>query len=225
MKIIIFTLSILVVACKHDSSSIIINKERIGYVKNVLILGNSIVRHAPLPEIGWNNNWGMAASSIDSDFVHIFKRKLSEHNATLLYENYAEFEGAYWKYDYKKFDTVAQFKPDLIIMRLAENVNDSLAIPNDFIKYYDSALHRIDPGNTAIKIICNGWWKNKNVNRLLKEYAEVKNYTFLDHSSLYSNSTIALGEYKNVAIEQHPNNRGMRLIAESIWGAIKDYFK
>jgi hypothetical protein len=225
MKIIIFTLSILFVACNHDASFIAIDKEKIGHIKNVLIMGNSIVRHPPLPEIGWSNNWGMAASSIDSDFVHILKRKLSPYNVNLVYDNYADFESHYWDYDYSKFDTLKRFNPDMIIVRLAENVNDSMSIPKGFIKHYDSLLNYIDPEKSAVKIICDGWWANNNINRLLKDYAEENDYTFLDHNSLYSNNTIALGEYKNAAVEQHPSNKGMALIAESIWGAIGVYFK
>ena len=39
--------------------------------KTVLILGNSLVRHAPSPGIGWYGDWGMAASVKDSDLVHL----------------------------------------------------------------------------------------------------------------------------------------------------------
>ena len=38
--------------------------------KRVLILGNSITLHEIKTEIGWENNWGMAASSEDKDYVH-----------------------------------------------------------------------------------------------------------------------------------------------------------
>ena len=42
------------------------NKNRVEIVDNagktrVLFVGNSITRHEPKPEIGWINDWGMAA--------------------------------------------------------------------------------------------------------------------------------------------------------------------
>ena len=37
----------------------------------ILFVGNSITRHGVLEEIGWLNDHGMAASSIDKDYVHL----------------------------------------------------------------------------------------------------------------------------------------------------------
>jgi hypothetical protein len=33
----------------------------------ILFLGNSITRHGPRPDIGWSNNWGMAATALKQD--------------------------------------------------------------------------------------------------------------------------------------------------------------
>ena len=48
-----------------------------GKVK-VLFIGNSITRHEPKPEIGWDNDWGMAASCRENDYVHVAVRFLEE---------------------------------------------------------------------------------------------------------------------------------------------------
>lgn len=36
----------------------------------LLFAGNSITRHGPAPEIGWDHDHGMAASGPDHDYVH-----------------------------------------------------------------------------------------------------------------------------------------------------------
>ena len=40
----------------------------------VLFVGNSITLHGPRPQIGWTNNWGMAASSRDRDYVLLLQK-------------------------------------------------------------------------------------------------------------------------------------------------------
>lgn len=209
---------------KHSTTGRKRSYTKNGPVKKVLILGNSIVRHPPLPSIAWNNNWGMAASAIDSDFVHILIRNIKSKDSTchVMYENIADFEKDYITWDYRKADTFARFKPDLIVMRIAENVNDQQAEENNFIKYYDSLINRID--TSAMVFVCNGWWKNKHVNRLIEQYATESGYPFINQSGLYSPATLALGQYENPDVQQHPNNRGMQKIAESIWNEIRVYF-
>ena len=44
----------------------------------VLFVGNSITLHGPRPQIGWTNNWGMAATARDRDYVHLLQKKIVE---------------------------------------------------------------------------------------------------------------------------------------------------
>ena len=60
--------------------------ERGGEI-NVLFLGNSITRHAPAPEIGWDFDWGMSASAEEKDYVHVAV-KLLEEKYNLIEESY-----------------------------------------------------------------------------------------------------------------------------------------
>lgn len=200
------------------------DKLKIRKIKRVLVLGNSIVKHPPLPSIGWNNNWGMAASSIDSDFVHILIRdiKKKDSGCKIMFENIADFERDFDTYDFKQAQAFKDFKPDLIVMRICENVNADKAVEKGFIKYYDSLLTYIDP--KAPKVVISGFWRNNEVNRMLHDYAYLKGFSFIDQTSICSNETKAIGQYKDSGIQEHPNNLGMRKIEQSIWNAISIYF-
>ena len=44
----------------------------------ILFVGNSITKHAPKPSIGWNRDCGMAASSIEHDYVHLIVKKIMD---------------------------------------------------------------------------------------------------------------------------------------------------
>lgn len=206
-------------AVRNDSS-------KIGRIKRVLILGNSIVRHGPLPSIGWNNNWGMAASSMDSDFVHILMRTIKQKDTSVkvLFENIASFEREFDTYNLKEADTFKSFKPDMIIMRICENISGDKAILRGFIQYYDALFRYIDPSNQSVKVITGGFWSNDAVTRMLSDYAYLKNHTFIDQSEIYSNQTKAIVGFKDPGVQEHPNNLGMAKISESIWNVIGAYF-
>ncbi len=102
MKLITFTLVILsCISCSKNN-----------YVtttpSNLLILGNSIVRHSPRQEVGWNGDWGMAASVADSDFVHRIMNsiKINSINYKTSFLNIANFETGYFNYDLNKLDSL-----------------------------------------------------------------------------------------------------------------------
>ena len=62
----------------REKTKIVINpNEKI----RILFLGNSITLHETKPEIGWNHNWGMAASAEENDYVHIVLSELQLPNA------------------------------------------------------------------------------------------------------------------------------------------------
>ena len=58
------------------SSKFITFDNREGKGIKVMFVGNSITLHGVLPSIGWNNEWGMAASAKENDYVHIIEKKV-----------------------------------------------------------------------------------------------------------------------------------------------------
>ncbi len=194
-------------------------------IKTVLILGNSIVRHSPLEEIGWAGDWGMAASVKDSDFVHLLIRDIHRKDTSIAVRfcNIADFERNFDEYQLSKLDSLRN--PDMLIMKISENADDKKAVEDNFIAYYDSLVKYIAPNDQSIKVIVDGFWAKENVNRLIQEYAMKNNYLFVSTTGLSKDSTnTASGRFWHKGVAAHPSDKGMRLIEHQIWNKIQRYF-
>jgi hypothetical protein len=212
---------ILFVSCTKEMKEIkdrIIEPSLNAKINSVLILGNSILRQPPKPDIGWNNDWGMAATTIDSDFVHLLTKEINSINpgVTIKFENIAEFESNHVAYNFTQLKSLKY--PDLLIMRISENVSDT----NNFYRDYDSLIKYISPKNI---LITDGFWKSKLSNITIYSYAINNNLSFVNLTSLDKKEYKALGEFNNPGVAVHPSNKGMYAIKEKIWKAIKGYFK
>ena len=195
-------------------------------IKTVLILGNSIVLHHPSPEIGWYGDWGMAASVRDSDFVHLLIRDIHQADPTVAvkFMNIADFERSFVSYKLSILDSLRN--PDMLIMKISENVNDKKALEDDFIYWYDKLVKYIAPKDQSVKIVVDGFFAKNNVNRLIEEYAIKNNYLFITTTSLSKDITnTAKGNFVHEGVAAHPSDKGMRMIEQRIWEHIKDYFK
>ncbi|HBL75091.1 MAG TPA: hypothetical protein DD458_07655 [Prolixibacteraceae bacterium] len=194
-----------------------------GKKRTVLILGNSIVRHGPKSDIGWYGDWGMAASVKDSDFVHLLIRDIHrvEPSAVVKFTNIADFERNFDTYRLSNLDSLRN--PDILILKISENVDDKKACDGNFISYYDKLVKYIAPGRQSEKIIVDGFWKKDNVNRLIKEYAFEMKYPFVSICDLSKDTTnMAIDRFEHKGVAAHPSDKGMRMIEQQIWHSIKD---
>ena len=108
---------------KKKSYVTFIQKE--GKGKKVMFVGNSITKHGVLPEIGWHWDWGMAASALENDYVHLLVDKMN------MIEPDASFclcQVANWERQYKngtevleEYRSARDFKADVIVFRMIEN--------------------------------------------------------------------------------------------------------
>lgn len=192
--------------------------------KNVLILGNSITRHGPAPQIGWYGDWGMAASSIDEDFVHILIKKFKAENpdANVDFKNISDFERGYWNYDYSKLDSLKSIKHDLIIFRIGENVQDADLNKYDFKSSYIFVMEYFKQNNPSVKIIiASSFFNNERVETLINDAGREKNLPVVNLSSLSKDvSNTAAGIFSDPGVASHPSDKGMEAIANKIWDEI-----
>ena len=194
-------------------------------IKNVLILGNSIVAHSPLAEIGWAGDWGMAASARDSDFVHRLSVDIHkvDKSVDVSWGNLSMFENNYESYDLSQL--AAWRNPDMLIIKISENVKYVQGMDEKFISRFDALIRYLTSADSTAIIIVEGYWPTP-VNDMIRNYALQYSFPFVPLADLYTddpkNSAIGLFEHEGVSL--HPSDQGMRNIASRIWDAISDFF-
>ena len=189
----------------------------------VLFLGNSITVHGPAPQIGWAHNHGMAASCDENDYVHIVVRTLQERYPDLSYcvTNVGQWELNYWDENVlHSFAEAKAFHADLVIIRLGENVRPEHLREYDFSVAF-SRFVRYFRGERSRVVCTNLFWEHEAVDVAIRNECDACGATFVDIADLgYADENKALGEYAHPGVAMHPNDRGMRAIAERILSAI-----
>lgn len=208
------------------SFSCIENEKKSNLFERVLVFGNSITIHVPDLSIGWYGNGGMAASSVEKDFIHVLATKM---NSNIKPVNISNWEVDHVSFNLSSLDIHFIGKPDLIIVRLGENVEELF----DFKNSFSTLINHIQSLNPGAKLIITGtFWKNDDVNDILQSVAEEKDIPFVPLSQLdsaenksYIGATIfdEDGEPHRVihkGVAEHPGDSGMEQIASSLYSSI-----
>ncbi|OIN60572.1 SGNH/GDSL hydrolase family protein [Arsenicibacter rosenii] len=200
------------------------------YFRRVFILGNSITGISPVPEIGWTGNWGMAASSADKDYVHLLTAQLKNRYADIQVKPIAgsSFERTWWTYDMSSsLDEHLPFDgngPDLVIVRIGENMDDTQVEPQNLERYYRQLLdYLIKYSKGPVKVVCTTTFYagQEKANAVIRKVAAEKGYPVADIQSLAGDATLRATQYSNAGLAQHPNDAGMQKIADLIWQVVK----
>lgn len=186
----------------------------------VLFVGNSITLHGPRPQIGWNGNWGMAASKRDLDYVHRVQRGFAlEHPDAqfCLLQVAGTIERSFFKPDWsveRNFKWARQFKPDYIVMFFGANVPgeyDSGKMESAPARSFGAALEEfiryVDPGLKSKVLLSEGFYTRPKLEKEKREVAaKLPNVTIVGMEDI-RNEPAARGRYN------HPGDYGMELIA------------
>ena len=93
-----------------------INSSELSFIGNenaplkILIVGNSITRHGPNASIGWERDWGMAASAPDKDYVHRLYAKLQENGIDAFMRI---TQAAHWERNFQNEDILILFQEEI----------------------------------------------------------------------------------------------------------------
>ena len=188
----------------------------------VLIYGNSIARHRPLPSIGWTNDWGMAASAPSKDFAHLvvagLEKRLGkeadfrirgiaavERNFTTNIASIAEIS-----------DDIA-WSPDYVVIAIGEN---SPHIDNSNAPAFQKMLEDLARpfAKRGAKIVMRApFWMNKVKAACTEKAAAAVGAAYVDAGPLGNNrENKAIGLFSHEGVANHPGDLGMKRIADLI---------
>ena len=184
----------------------------------VMYVGNSITRHGPKPSIGWTNDCGMAASSIDKDYVHVNAALISAHDpqASFAYINVAgTLERSFVKADWspeKYFADARAFNADRVVFFFGANVPKTYdKDPSSSARSFgDAVLALRDYLNASGKTkfyISEGFYIRPVLDAEKKAAAAKRGDTYVRMADIRSRAD-SHGRFN------HPGDLGMRLIAE-----------
>ena len=187
----------------------------------ILVVGNSITRHGPCAEIGWNNDWGMAASAEEKDFVHRLYAKLMENgqDVYMRIRQCADWEQNYFKEDVlSDYEEEKLFNANIVVFRLGENVTaENQAQFQEALKNFISCICP----ETGKVIYTTCFWKHDTVDAAIKAVAAERGELCLDGFLAKDETNMALGLFEHTGVSYHPSDKGMEMMAELIFNALK----
>ena len=224
-------LAIITMACSHieiEEPYLIPMHLKATERHDVLCIGNSITYHAPSPNLGWYSAWGMAATKPEKDYCHVLESmlKAKNTNSTVTPLNIAAWErNPLLNIDSLLGDFISG--KDIIIIRIGENVEDVSLFQE---RIYDLLATCLRQTNHIVVTGC--FWYDDYVDRCLKRTAMLYGLNFIPLTNILHDNgrSVISNEHliyydtsgnpyhqSNSHVMNHPNDEGMRMIAETIY--------
>ena len=193
----------------------------------VLFIGNSITRHGILESIGWYTDCGMAASSLDKDYVHQTVSMLEEKYGKVQFciAQRSDWERAFDSpnaLDYYK--EAYDFDADIAIFRLGENVR--MTKPEHieiFANALIDAMKYLSEGRRAKLVVTDTFWRNANVNTSIEKACAAMGIESVKIGDLGDDDSMkATGLFEHGGVAAHPGDKGMKAIADRIVAKIDE---
>jgi lysophospholipase L1-like esterase len=180
----------------------------------ILFMGDSLTYHGQTPNL-WDYDSGMAASSPNNDFVHLVSQhiqsKMGRRPVEILINNGGTGKiGSMLAY----LTSHPDLKPSLIIFQGGEND----PFDGSFKDTYRSLLNLYQ--SSKIPYIVMGDWWNDDKRDFDRQEALAHGYAWIDINVFNKNPEMRGdgGPYHVDGVAKHPNDKGMRAIADAIDG-------
>lgn len=209
---------------------------------SVLCVGNSVTKHPMIPDFWWGD-WGMAATTVNTDYVHLLQAYLKQNYddvsiTPVSLVNWEKSAGQRENY-VSELDNYLANQPDVVSIELGENC----ANLGNFLFDYLYLINYVKWRSPRSKIILVGTitttWCDPSV-EYYKQYAyHICKYagydiSYVDMSAICNNpaSLSYIGEWvagwdfqwhqiNNISVALHPNDYAMDYIARGIYSNIR----
>ena len=196
----------------------------------VLFLGNSITQHGPAPAIGWEGDWGMAASTRENDYVHLLATAIAKASGAkpeIRFRNIADFERGHATFDFaKELQGDREFGANLVIIAIGENVAELAT--DEARATYAAAFAKLlaelkQPRGPAI-FVRSSFWPHALKDEIMRKAANDAGETFVDIAKLSADKSLAASAERKIehaGVAAHPGDKGMQAIAAALFMAIE----
>ncbi|PWM73552.1 MAG: hypothetical protein DBX59_04840 [Bacillota bacterium] len=194
----------------------------------VLFVGNSITIHGVKEDIGWNRECGMAASCLENDYVHQTVKMLEEKHGPV---SYCVVHAADWERQFYNpevldlFQEAKGFDADVVVIRIGENSDTEKVKTVDYAPCFERMIDffRNDHCKTFVTSL---FWRYDPFDAPIEAVAKKRGFTFIPIDDLGEKDECkALGEFWHGGVAKHPNDTGMKCIAERIARAVEGELK
>lgn len=188
----------------------------------IMFIGNSITKHAPRPKINWFNDCGMAASSLENDYVHLVVKKIESRysvKVSFCIVQVANFERTFETADVTElYAEVKDYDPDIMIMFFGANVpsdyEERIDLKVTFGEQYENLRNFLAGENTTV-IHSQGFYIREKLEAEKKAVAEKYGDAIVNIESIRNRE-------ETHGMFNHPNDLGMKEIADAFCNAIKE---
>ena len=191
----------------------------------VMMAGNSITLHEPSESIGWHNQWGMAASAKEKDYVHVLKSHIQTMapDATFcICQAYKwERDFANGKLAYPIYEDARNFNADIIVVRFIENCPRKDFDPEVFKREYVDFIEFLNKSGNAKVILTTSFWEH-DADSVVAEVSKEMGWPLVVLNDLGELDEMkALGLFEHFGVANHPGDLGMKTIADRIFEEVK----
>lgn len=194
-------------------------------IKKVLVIGNSIMKHGKAPQLGWNSNWGMAATAEENDYAHQLYAKI---RAALKQEKAPELELVRITDEkhMKGWESLKNNDADVIVIQVSDNYRGKKNA-EEFQNNYSQMIRDLR-GDRDPLIVCLTNWGGGKLNGMIRAAAKENGVLSVDLAPLAAdpkNKAKSEGHFSHGGVNWHPGDRGMAAIAGATFAVIEKPLK